>query len=372
MPNLKIHKGLAGHDVATNAVLSMIATSGLADRSSTIDMEAFGEVGIDPATVLEVLRDNSDVITIIREDEHPKNFSVKDLQSIRITGVRFSVELLLNAQKDLPFSEEQDGPNREAVRGLAHYRARWDQTEGGKYKMSVTRFTRDASSSKEQPFFTRIREIWVDVLTDNPERAWADLTATCFTGNIEQPVENGFYFGGEVLEYLPRSEDTKYALIWNDAHDEVQALEKVDDKWILRESLGEDRHDVPYAEWERFLDDLWLVVAEVTDDEPAADVAVPVEATEADESDNWPDGEHFVEDVNAWPEMEVRFELTVAGTNYSIEAARATDFDELRATFFDADGKPKTMIAKFRNIRAASGEQLEAVAAEWLEQGVTA
>lgn len=390
MPNVKIHSALTGHDVATNIVLSLIASKALAERNGSIELQDFNELGIDSQTALRALRENIDLINLTRENELPAGFSWEHFAGVKITGMKFDIELLLKAQRSLPMDgpglddEQDDYFQDEAVFGLAHYRARESMLDG-KRVLNVSRFTRTIDSPEGNPIISRVREIWVDRPID-------EGTAEEVFGNLIVDIQGDSEIAPETVEGLKEPLDYEqddlreivlrpgaseivegtpaYALVWSEEDENYLALERVDGKWLIRQRIDKTPAEDVREDWEQFLDDVWPVthandqVEDAT--ESVEEEAVPVEATE--DADNWPESESFVEDLNAWPEQEVRFEVTIGKTQISVEAARATEHDELRATFFDSDGQPKTLTAKFRNIRVSSGEALEAQAAEWLEK----
>lgn len=392
MPTVKIHKGLAGHDVATDIVLSLIGTKALAERNGTLELEDFQELGIDGHTALKALRDNEDLIDLTRENELPAGFTPDAFAGLRIVGMKFEVELMLKPQKPLPFdspkTEEDEYYQSEHIVGLAHYRARESMLDG-KRVLNVSRFTRAHDSSEDQPVFVRVREIWTDRPIDEgtAEEVFEDLVGE-IQGDFECPmsiegVEELIEECGPIVEVVlspgPSEEihgRPAFAFVWHEEEGCYLALERVDGKWLVKTRIDKSRAEDVREDWEQFLDDVWPVLHQNDTASASLDVpedeTVPVEATEESDDaptpiDKWPDAELFVEDPTAWPENDVRFEIVIGTTNVSVEACRGVEYDELKASYFKGE-RAVEKIARFRSIRAKDAEELEKIASEWLEK----
>lgn len=398
MPNVKIHSALTGHDVATNIVLSLIASKALAERNGSIELEDFNELGIDSRTALRALRENVDLINLTRENELPEGFSWEHFAGVKITGMKFNIELLLKAQRSLPMDgpglddDQDDYFQDEAVFGLAHYRARESMLDG-KRVLNVSRFTRTIDSSEGNPIISRVREIWVDRPID-------EGTAEEVFGNLIVDIQGDSEIAPETVEGLKEPLDYEhddlreivlrpgaseivegtpaYALVWSEEDENYLALERVDGKWLIRQRIDKTPAEDVREDWEQFLDDVWPVVHQNDATETRfAGLEIPIDApagwttTVGDDEptplENWPDADLFVEDHSQWPDNDVRFEIVVGVTNVSVEACRGVEYDELKASYFKGE-RAVEKIARFRSIRAKDAEELEKIAAEWLEK----
>lgn len=398
MPNVKIHSALTGHDVATNIILSLVATKALAERNGTIELKDFEDLGIDGYTALDALRDNRDLINLTRENELPEGFTSEAFAGLKVVGMKFDIELLLKPQKPLPFGAPDSGDDEddffqdEFVVGLAHYRARESMLDG-KRVLNVSRFTRTIDSPENSPVISRVREIWVDLPID-------EGTAEDIFGDLIVDIQGDSEIAPEVVEGLKEPFDYEhddireivlrpgaseivegtqaFALVWSEEDENYLALERVDGKWMVRSRIDKVPAEDVREDWEQFLDDVWPVMHQNDATETRfAGLEIPADApaewttTEgADEPtplDKWPDAELFVEDPSAWPENDVRFEVVIGTTNVSVEACRGVEYDELKAAYFKGE-RPVEKVARFRSIRAKDAEELEKLAVEWLEK----